>query len=122
MKYRFAVLTLSDRCYAKEKEDLSGQLLKDLIQQNDEFDAVVAEYKVFPDEAISIVCMLTEWCHEGIHCIITNGGTGFSERDVTPEATKDVIDKETPGLVHALIAGSMKSTPFAMLSRCVLVF
>ena len=115
--YRFAILTSSDRCSAGLAVDESGPLLKESIEGCSHQFSVV-ELRVVPDQRETIEQMLKEWCDRSdIDCIITTGGTGFTERDVTPEATKSVLHKEAPGVVHALMSASLQATPMAMLSR-----
>jgi molybdopterin adenylyltransferase len=114
---RFGILTLSDRSSRGERADSSGPALASLIQAEGWF---LARHSVLPDEESSIRDMLISWSdsHE-LDVILTTGGTGFSPRDVTPEATRAVIERETPGLVEAMRAVSLKVTPHAMLSRTV---
>jgi molybdopterin adenylyltransferase len=114
---RFGILTLSDRSSRGERADSSGPALASLIQAEGWF---LARHSVLPDEESSIRDMLISWSdsHE-LDVILTTGGTGFSPRDVTPEATRAVIERETPGLVEAMRAASLKVTPHAMLSRTV---
>ena len=81
---------------------------------------IVAEYRIVPDEREVIRATLIEWCDDlRLNVIFTTGGTGFAPRDVTPEATRDVIEREAPGLAEAMRADSLKKTPHAMLSRAV---
>ena len=117
MTIRFGILTLSDRSSRGERADSSGPALASLIQAEGWF---LARHSVLPDEESSIRDMLISWSdsHE-LDVILTTGGTGFSPRDVTPEATRAVIERETPGLVEAMRAASLKVTPHAMLSRTV---
>ena len=117
MTIRFGILTLSDRSSRGERADSSGPALASLIQAEGWF---LARQSVLPDEESSIRDMLISWSdsHE-LDVILTTGGTGFSPRDVTPEATRAVIERETPGLVEAMRAASLKVTPHAMLSRTV---
>lgn len=117
MTIRFGILTLSDRSSRGERADSSGPALASLIQAE---GWLLARHSVLPDEESSIRDMLISWSdsHE-LDVILTTGGTGFSPRDVTPEATRAVIERETPGLVEAMRAVSLKVTPHAMLSRTV---
>lgn len=116
--YRFAILTASDRCSTGLAQDESGPLLESSILKCGNL-FLVMERKIVPDSRPKIEEVLREWCttRTDIDCIITTGGTGFTARDVTPEATKAVLQKEAPGLVHALMSASLKATPMAMLSR-----
>eukprot|EP00112_Aurelia_sp_Birch-Aquarium-sp1_P018619 Seg4460.2 transcript_id=Seg4460.2/GoldUCD/mRNA.D3Y31 product=Gephyrin protein_id=Seg4460.2/GoldUCD/D3Y31 len=115
------VLTVSDSCFSGENEDKSGPTLVSLVKKElirDQKSKVLQE--VVPDEKDTIKGVLTQWAdEEHSHLIFTTGGTGFATRDVTPEATREVISKEAPGLVHAMIAGSLNVTKLAMLSRPV---
>jgi molybdopterin adenylyltransferase len=79
----------------------------------------LSERVVVPDEQVEIAAQLTKWVEMGIDLICTTGGTGVSQRDVTPEATRKVIDQEIPGMAEAMRAGSLDKTPFAMISRAV---
>ena len=114
---RFAILTISDRCSSGLAADLSGKLLSETIGKCDSTYFVV-DTAIIADNKSTIEKILKNWCdHEQIDCIITNGGTGFTKRDVTPEATKAIAHRDAPGIVHALISGSLNATPMAMLSR-----
>jgi len=114
---RFGILTLSDRSSRGERADLSGPALARLIQA--ENWSVIKE-ALLPDNESAIRQTLTEWADSGeMDVILTTGGTGFAPRDVTPEATRAVIDREAPGLAEAMRAASLKITPHAMLSRIV---
>lgn len=111
------IITASDKGHAGERIDESGKLIKKLIC---EIDAEVVDYVVVPDEREIIASNLKRMADElGIDLILTTGGTGFSPRDVTPEATLDVIDRNVPGIPEAMRARSLQITPRAMLSRAV---
>lgn len=113
---RIAVLTVSDRAYQGIYEDESGPALIELIQEH--FHQGTDLYHVCPDEFIEIKRALEKWCDDAhMDLILTTGGTGFAPRDVTPEATRAAIERETPGLVYAMLAASLEKTPHAMLSR-----
>ncbi len=117
MTIRCGILTLSDRSSRGERADASGPALANLIQA--EGWSVVIQ-SLLPDEEYAIREMLTSWADSGeLDVILTTGGTGFSPRDVTPEATRAVIEREAPGLAEAMRAASLKITPHAMLSRVV---
>ena len=117
MTIRFGILTISDRSSRGERADSSGPALAQLIQ--DQGWSVVKQ-GLLPDDEASIREMLTIWSDSReIDVILTTGGTGFSPRDVTPEATRAVIDRDAPGLAEAMRAASFKVTPHAMLSRIV---
>ncbi len=114
---RVGILTISDRSAMGEREDQSGPLLAELALSN---RWTVVESTVLPDEADQISSLLEQWSDSGkVSLILTTGGTGFARRDVTPEATLQVVDRLAPGLVEAMRAHSMKKTSHAMLSRAV---
>uniref|UniRef100_A0A8C8CET9 Gephyrin n=1 Tax=Oncorhynchus tshawytscha TaxID=74940 RepID=A0A8C8CET9_ONCTS len=103
---RVGILTVSDSCFRNLAEDRSGVNLKDL--------PMVCLYALCPQET------LVDWCDEKeLNLILTTGGTGFAPRDVTPEATKEVIEREAPGMALAMLMGSLQVTPLGMLSRPV---
>jgi molybdenum cofactor synthesis domain-containing protein len=117
MTIRFGILTLSDRSARGERADSSGPALAALIQAE---GWSVVKQALLPDEESAIRDILTNWADSGeMQVILTTGGTGFSPRDVTPEATRAVIEREAPGLAEAMRAASLKMTPHAMLSRIV---
>lgn len=117
MTVRFGILTLSDRSARGERADASGPALADLIRAE---GWSVARQGILPDELAAIRALLISWADSGeLDVILTTGGTGFAPRDVTPEATREVIDREAPGLADAMRAASLKITPHAMLSRVV---
>jgi len=114
---RAAIITLSDKGSKGEREDESGVVIRDMIGSA---GASVDHYSVLPDEKDLIVDSLTRLCDTGcIDLILTTGGTGVAPRDVTPEATRAVIDRELPGMAEAMRAESLKKTPHAMISRAV---
>lgn len=114
---KIGILTISDRGASGEYEDRSGPLIAQIIGSRTEW--VVSHHAVIPDELPTITGTLREWCRQGDDLILTSGGTGFSPRDVTPEATRSVIEREAPGIAEALRAESLKFTRHAMLSRAV---
>ena len=111
-----AVITLSDTCYHGEAEDRSGKTAIDIIEN--EFGGQVVHYKILPDDKDMIVNELKELTDK-VDIIFTTGGTGFSKRDVTPEATKEVIRKEMIGFSEAMRIVGIKFTPKSLLSRGV---
>lgn len=114
---RVGILTISDRSFRKEREDAAGPALVEIVQAR---GWQVAVQGILPDEEKRIRETLAEWAQSSIvDIILTTGGTGFSPRDVTPEATRRVIDREAPGLAEVMRAESLKATPHAMLSRAV---
>lgn len=117
MTIRFGILTVSDRSARGEREDASGPVLARLVE---EYAWTVSRRSILPDNESAIREMLIAWADGGeLDVILTTGGTGFSPRDVTPEATRVVIEREAPGLAEAMRAASLRVTPHAMLSRVV---
>lgn len=112
----FAVVCISDRCSKGLCEDKSGPLISELISSCGK----TQEYIIVPDEKAEIEKALIYLCDEvKADIIFTTGGTGFAPRDVTPEATKAVIEREAPGIAEAIRMKSLEITPKAMLSRAV---
>ncbi|XP_041430140.1 gephyrin S homeolog isoform X20 [Xenopus laevis] len=117
---RVGVLTVSDSCFRNLAEDRSGVNLKDLVQDPSLLGGTISAYKIVPDEIEDIKESLIDWCDEKeLNLILTTGGTGFAPRDVTPEATREVIEREAPGMALAMLMGSLNVTPLGMLSRPV---
>lgn len=121
---RFAVLTVSDTCAGGKKIDESGPALQELIRKTSiyKFEGVpeIPCTAIVKDDKKSIMEYLIDWSDNNkADVILTTGGTGFSERDVTPEATQNVIHKEAPGLSVAMLLSSLRTTPMAALSRAV---
>ncbi len=115
MSLRFAVLTISDRSSQGEREDWSGPELVDMITAQ---GWQVTRTEVVPDEIELIAETFLGWCRaDDVDIILSTGGTGFAPRDVTPEATKQVVERFAPGLVEAMRSASLEITPHAMLSR-----
>ncbi len=110
-----AVLTISDKGSRGEREDKSGEVIKEKLGQ---ISAEVVAYEIVPDEKDIISEKLRSFS-EGANLILTTGGTGVSPRDVTPEATRDVIERELPGFAEAMRAESFKVTPRSIGSRAV---
>lgn len=114
---RFGILTLSDRSARGERIDVSGPALAELILAQ---NWSVARQAILPDDESAIRGTLIEWVESGnFDIILTTGGTGFALRDITPEATRAVIQREAPGLAEAMRTESLKKTPHAMLSRAI---
>ncbi|MBS1251577.1 MAG: Molybdopterin adenylyltransferase [Anaerolineales bacterium] len=113
------ILTVSTKGAAGERADTSGALLEEMVC--DQLDGgVVAERALVPDDVPQIRSTLVQWADEvRVDLILTTGGTGFSPYDLTPEATREVIERETPGLVFAMLQAGLSKTPHAMLSRAV---
>ena len=117
-KFRVAILTVSDRSSQGVREDTSGKMIEALVTAK--LDAEVVAYHVVPDEQAQIAAVLQVWADDRMaDLILTTGGTGLAPRDVTPEATRSVIEREVPGIPEAMRAASLAVTPFAMLSRMV---
>lgn len=116
-KISAGILTVSDKSASGQRKDKSGKLIINALKI---IDAEAIRYKVIPDERELISATLRLWADEGIlDLILTSGGTGFSPRDVTPEATKEILEKEAPGLVEMMRARSAAKTELAYLSRGV---
>ncbi|XP_063217717.1 gephyrin [Bacillus rossius redtenbacheri] len=118
MKISFGILTVSDRCSLNIAEDKSGNNLENLIRSEQLIGngEVVVRHCV-PDDKEEIKQYLKLWTNMGVDIVLTTGGTGFGPRDVTPEATRDIVDREAPGLAMAMFMRSLEVTPLAMLSR-----
>ncbi|HXL43694.1 MAG TPA: MogA/MoaB family molybdenum cofactor biosynthesis protein [Gaiellaceae bacterium] len=111
---RAAVLTVSDGVARGEREDASGDLLAELLAD----DGYEVERRIIPDDRHVIAAALQEVAH-GAPLVLTTGGTGLAPRDVTPEATLEVLDRNAPGIAEALRADSFAKTPHGLLSRGV---
>jgi len=109
-----AVLTVSDRVSRGEAKDTSGDLLEELLRE----DGHAVERRVVPDEADEIAAAIEELATTS-YVVLTTGGTGLAPRDVTPEATRTVLQREAPGIAEALRADSIAKTPHGLLSRGV---
>jgi len=115
--FNLGILTISDKGWRGQREDTSGKFIRDSLSS---LDSRVVKYEVVPDEADVIADKLAQWADDGsVDRILTTGGTGLGPRDVTPEATLSVVNKLSPGFAEAMRAGTLKVTPFAMLSRAV---
>lgn len=111
-----AIITSSDKGYAGEREDVSGQVMEDLLK---EAGYEILRKVVLPDEKDMLAAEMIKMSEDGADLVMTTGGTGFSKRDVTPEATKMVIEKEARGITDAILFYSLSITPRAMLSRAI---
>lgn len=112
------VLTISDGASKGERQDISGETIRAMVAQLP--DAVLTAGAIIPDEADQIAAVLREWSDEKhLNLVLTTGGTGLAPRDVTPEATKAVIERDAPGIAEAMRAISLQYTRMAMLSRGV---
>ena len=111
------ILTISDKGWQGERADESGTAIKECFSQ---VESQVVGYEIVPDELAIIAGKLAQWADDGgMDVIITTGGTGLGPRDVTPEATLKVLDKEVPGLTEAMRAETFHQVPTAILSRAV---
>jgi molybdenum cofactor synthesis domain-containing protein len=117
MTLRFGILTISDRSSRGERPDLSGPALVEVVKVQ---GWQVIRTAILPDDLDNLRETLSSWADSGgIDVLITTGGTGFAPRDITPEATRLVIEREAPGLAEAMRLESIKNTPHSMLSRSV---
>ena len=116
-EFRFVSLTISDAGAKGEREDTSGDAIAELMT---EAGFLQVDRKIVTDDVEAISSQLREWCDDAVaDVVVTTGGTGLGPRDVTPEATRAVIDIEAPGIAEAMRMETLKNTPFAMLSRAV---
>ncbi len=113
---KVAVLTLSDKGSKGERKDDSGPAIKEIVKE--EMGAEIVAYDILPDVKNEIIRKLIEFSNKA-DIVLTTGGTGLSPRDVTPEATLEVIDREIPGIAEAIRIEGLKFTNRAMLSRAV---
>ena len=112
---RVGILTVSDGCFHGTREDRSGGLIDTWAA---DFAHQVSARAVVPDETAAIVPILVTWCDElDLDVVLTTGGTGLTPRDVTPEATRSVLDREAPGIAEEIRRRGIDKTPFAVLSR-----
>jgi len=115
--YKVAVLTISDKCSEGKREDKSGKIVQELVKN---LPGEVVKYEVIPDEPAMIKERLKNFSDElKVDLVLTNGGTGFTSRDFTPEATKEVIERDVPGIPEAMRTECLKITKKAMLSRAI---
>ncbi len=114
---RAAVVTMSDRSFRRERPDASGPVVAEMLRS---LPAEIAQQVVIPDETPFIRRALIHFCDAlELDLIVTTGGTGVDPRDVTPDATREILDREVPGMAEAMRADSQKRVPTAMLSRAV---
>lgn len=114
--FRIAIITASDKGSKGEREDLSGQVIREMCREV----AAVSSYEILADERELIASALKRLCDEDLADVVfTTGGTGFAPRDVTPEATLDVVERLAPGIPEAMRARSLQVTNRAMLTRAV---
>ena len=113
--YTCGILTISDKGSRGEREDTSGPCLQEILAEQ---GFTVAAYKIVPDQEKEIQETMRQWVdNERIDLVVSTGGTGVSPSDVTPEATRPLLDKEIPGIGEAMRQASLLKTPNAMLSR-----
>lgn len=113
--YSVAVLTISDKCSKGQREDESGKIVQELVKN---LPGEVVKYEIIPDEPQMIKDKIIHYCDNlKVDLVLTDGGTGFTARDFTPEATKEVIEREVPGIPEAMRTECLKLTKRAMLSR-----
>jgi molybdenum cofactor synthesis domain-containing protein len=116
-RYKVAVLTISDKCSDGRREDKSGKVIQELVKK---LPAKVIKYEIVPDEPEIIKEKLIDYSDKlEADLVLTNGGTGFTPRDFTPEATQEVIERAVPGIPEAMRTQCLKITKRAMLSRGV---
>lgn len=118
MQWKVALLTASDKGSRGEREDTSAQVIRELVEE--ELGGVIVDYRIVPDEQDEIMAAIIEMTeYYQADLVLTTGGTGLAQRDITPEATLKVIDREVPGLAEAMRMGALQKTRRAMLSRGV---
>jgi molybdopterin adenylyltransferase len=115
-KMSVGVLTVSDRSARGQQDDVSGEKI---VKWCEARGFEVAQRAVVPDETSAISPKLAAWADRGVELIVTTGGTGLSVRDVTPEATRAVIDREAPGVAEEIRRRGLDATPYSLLSRAV---
>ncbi|MDU2491437.1 MAG: MogA/MoaB family molybdenum cofactor biosynthesis protein [Clostridium celatum] len=115
--YTVGIITSSDKGYAGEREDKSGELVRELVE---DAGFTVVKQIILPDDREMLASEFKLMCDElKVNLVLSTGGTGFSKRDITPEATKDILEREAPGICEAIRMYSMQITKRAMLSRAV---
>ncbi|WP_010276949.1 MogA/MoaB family molybdenum cofactor biosynthesis protein [Paenibacillus senegalensis] len=118
MRWKVAILTASDKGSRGEREDTSAQVIRELVEE--EMNGDIVEYRIVPDEINEIMASLIEMTdYYQADLILTTGGTGLGSRDVTPEATIQVIERTVPGIVEAMRWKAMSKNPAMMLVRSV---
>jgi molybdenum cofactor synthesis domain len=117
MPFSAAILTVSDKAAAGQREDTSGAAIRELLGS---IGIEVVRYEIVADEQDVVSARLLEWADDSVaQLIVTTGGTGLGPRDVTPEATKAVLEYEVPGIAEAMRAEGLRHTPMSMISRAL---
>ena len=116
LMYRVGILTVSDRCFTGKRDDVSGPAIADCLSAS---DYEVVYRGIVPDDEGEIADQLLALCDSGCQLVLTTGGTGFAPRDVTPEATVSILDKNAPGIAELLRADGLRTVPTAALGRGV---
>ncbi|GMK46448.1 MULTISPECIES: MogA/MoaB family molybdenum cofactor biosynthesis protein [Paenibacillus] len=118
MRWKVAILTASDKGSRGEREDTSAQVIRELVEE--ELGGEIVDYRIVPDEQDEIIAAMIEMTeYYQADLVLTTGGTGLAQRDVTPEATLKVVDRLVPGISEAMRMGALQKTRRAMLSRGV---
>jgi len=118
MRWKVGILTASDKGARGEREDTSAQVIREMVEE--ELGGEIVEHRVVPDEKNEIIASLIELSdYYSAHLILTTGGIGMAARDVTPEATHEVVDRLVPGIPEAIRHAAMPRNPHAMLSRSI---
>ncbi|WP_336789383.1 MogA/MoaB family molybdenum cofactor biosynthesis protein [Paenibacillus sp. MMO-177] len=118
MRWKVAILTASDKGSRGEREDTSAQVIRELVEE--ELGGEIVDYRIVPDEQDEIMAAIIEMTgYYQADLVLTTGGTGLAQRDVTPEATLKVVDRLVPGISEAMRMGALQKTRRAMLSRGV---
>jgi molybdopterin adenylyltransferase len=117
MTIQVGILTISDTVAQGGRDDLSGRTIREMVTVPP-LEGTVVQHLVLPDDRERIAAILQQWADDvHLDLVLTTGGTGLGPRDVTPEATRTVIEREAPGIAEAMRAESLRHTPFGMLSR-----
>ena len=111
--FQAAIIVTSDGTFQGKREDKSGKIIQETLEAYE----IQPSYTILPDDKESIRTKLLEFCEQGVHLILTTGGTGLGPRDVTVEATREIMDREIPGIAEAARSYGQRRTPYAMLSR-----
>ncbi len=110
------ILVSSDSAFSGKRQDKSGKIIEEMLLR---YPVEIIDYKILPDDKETIKSQLKAWAKSGVNIIFTTGGTGVGPRDVTVEATREIIDKEVPGISETIRSFGQQRTPYSMLSRGV---